>query len=117
MRLIFTRKERWARQKRLGSRLSSSSSNVRQFDCPSIPLMPLVTTLMMPSSIDAKQMSLWLTRNNRPPAFRRILEVCGFCDSSMRTSVSNFSDDGPVLDPSFVWLFELTERRESCQKV
>jgi hypothetical protein len=58
-----------------------------------MPLGPVVTTLMIPSSIDAKQISRWLTRNNRPLAFSNILDCCGFCDSNIRTSVSNLSED------------------------
>src|SRR5207253_11486126 len=46
MRLMFTRNDRCARQKRFESSESSNSSKVRQFDCPSNPFAPAVTTLI-----------------------------------------------------------------------
>jgi hypothetical protein len=58
---MLTTKERCARQKASGSSWSISSSRVRQLDWPSMR----VTTLIAPSSMEAKQISRWSTSSRR----------------------------------------------------
>ena len=65
IRLMLTTNERWARQNVSGSSPSSNSSRVRQLDWPS---RLVATTLIMPSSMEAKQRSFWSTSRSRPAA-------------------------------------------------